>query len=247
MTDEIRQDEKLVDLQCKGLKLIQKKAGFRFGIDAVLLAHFAQIVKNSAVIDLGAGTGIISLLLAAKKEPRKITGLEIQQEIAEMAARSVELNGLGKTVEIIRGDIKEAVGLFGPSAFNAVVTNPPYMEKGGGLLNPDDSKAVARHELLCTLEDILSVSVKILKPGGKIFMVHRPHRLADIICRMRDNGIEPKLLRFVHPSPGKKPCLLLAGGAKNGNPGLRVLEPLYVYDGDGNYSNEINRIYGREA
>lgn len=245
MDISIFENERLDDLQYKGLRLLQKKGGFCFGVDAVLLSYFAQVAKNSKVIDLGTGTGIIALLLAAKKEPLKVTGLEIQPEMAEMAARSVKLNRLEDRVEIVQGDIREASKLFGASSFDVVVTNPPYMVKGGGLLNPADTKAVARHEILCTLEDVISSSAKLLRPGGKFSMVHRPQRLADIIYQMRNNSIEPKYLRFVHPSPGKKPSLLLISGTRNGNPELKVQEPLYIYDNDGNYSKEIDEIYSR--
>ncbi len=242
----LKADERIDDLQYKGLRLIQKTDGFRFGVDAVLLSHFAQVNKGGSVIDLGTGTGIIAVLLAAKKNPGKVVGLEIQPEIAGMAARSVELNGLGEKVSIVQGDIRDAAGMFGASSFDAVVTNPPYMTKGGGLLNPADSKAISRHELLCTLADVVSAAGKLLRPGGKFSMVHRPQRLADIICTMRENSIEPKLLRFVHPSPGKKPNLILICGTKNGNPELRVQEPLYVYDSQGSYSQEIDEIYNRD-
>ena len=246
MDIEIREDERLDDLQYKGLKLIQKKDGFCFGVDAVLLSHFAQVTAGSRVIDLGTGTGIIAVLLAAKKKPREVTGLEIQADMAEMAKRSIKMNDLGGRINIISGDIREAVKLFGASSFDAVVSNPPYMGKGGGLLNPADMKAISRHELLCTLEDVVSTAAKLLRPGGKFSMVHRPQRLADIIFSMRTNGIEPKLLRMVHPSPGKKPNLLLISGTRDGNPELRVLEPLYIYDEDGNYTSEIDEIYNRD-
>ncbi|MEN6316967.1 MAG: tRNA1(Val) (adenine(37)-N6)-methyltransferase [Clostridiaceae bacterium] len=237
------QNERIDDLQYKGLRLIQKKDGFCFGVDAVLLSHFAQVAKDSTVVDLGTGTGIIAVLLSAKKEPRKVTGLEIQPEMAEMADRSVKLNALEEKVEIVHGDIKEAVKLFGASSFDAVVSNPPYMEKGGGLLNPADAKAIARHEILCTLEDVVQAAAKLLRPGGKFSMVHRPQRLADIICLMRRYAIESKLLRLVYPSPGKKPNLILISGTRDGNPGLSIQEPLYIYDSEGNYTREINEIY----
>jgi tRNA1(Val) A37 N6-methylase TrmN6 len=238
-------NERVDDLQYKGLKLIQKKDGFCFGVDAVLLSHFAQVPKGGSVIDLGTGTGIIAVLLAGKKEPGKVVGLEIQPEMAEMAGRSVELNNLGEKVSIIQGDIRDAVALFGASSFDAVATNPPYMARGGGLLNPADSKAISRHEILCTLEDVVSTASKLLKPGGKFSMVHRPQRLADIMWTMRVSSIEPKLLRLVHPSLGKNPNLVLISGTKNGNPELRVQNPLYIYDSMGRYSKEIDQIYNR--
>lgn len=238
-------NERLDDLQYKGLKLIQKKEGFCFGVDAVLLSDFADVRKGDRVMDLGSGTGIIAVLLAAKRAPAAVTGLEIQPEMAEMAVRSVELNALKDRVSMVCGDIKDAVRLFGASSFDAVVTNPPYMARGGGLLNPSDAKAVSRHELLCTLEDVISAGGKLLSPGGRLSMVHRPERLADILCLMRANSIEPKYLRFVHPSPGKRPNLILVSGSRGGRPMLRVLEPLYVYDSNGDYTGEINRIYNR--
>jgi len=243
----ILENERLDDLQYKGFKILQKKDGFCFGIDAVLLSHFAKIDKDSTVIDLGTGTGIIAVLLAAKRQLRRVVGLEIQPDMADMAKRSVRLNGLDDIIEIVCGDIKDAVKLFGAASFDAVVTNPPYMEKGGGLVNPTDAKAVARHEILCTLEDVIGVSAKLLKPGGKLSMVHRPHRLVDIMYLMRKNEIEPKYFRFVHPSSGKKPNLLLISGTKKGRPELKVLEPLYIYDEEGNYTEEINKIYERQS
>lgn len=246
MNIDIHENERLDDLQYKGLKLLQKKDGFCFGIDAVLLSHFAEVSKNSRVIDLGTGTGVIAVLIAAKRGPREIVGLEIQPEMAEMAKRSVMLNKLNDQVNIVHGDIKEAVGLFGAASFDAVVSNPPYMEKGGGLLNPDDTKAISRHEILCTLEDVVSTASKLLRHGGKFTMVHRPQRLVDIICQMRHYAIEPKWLKLVHPSPGKKPNLVIISGVRNGNPELRVQEPLYVYDTLGNYSDEIEEIYNRD-
>lgn len=246
MDIEILKDEQIDDLQYKGLRLIQKQEGFRFGIDAVLLANFADVRRSANVIDLGTGTGIISILLAGKTLAHSITGLEIQSEMAEMASRSVSLNKLDDRVKIINGDIKNAVKAFGASKFDVVVTNPPYINKGGGLLNTLNTKAVSRHEILCTLEDVVGAAGKLLAPGGQLAMVHRPERLVDIFCLMRNNAIEPKYTRFIHPSPGKAPNLVLVKGTRGGNPQMKVLEPLYVYNTDGNYSDELNRIYCRE-
>lgn len=245
MDVEILTGEKIDDLQYKGLQLIQKQEGFRFGIDAVLLANFADVRRGGKVIDLGTGTGIISILLAGKTQAGSITGLEIQQEMAEMATRSVTLNKLDDRVKIVRGDIKNAVKEFGASSFDVVVTNPPYINKGCGLLNPLGAKAVSRHEILCTLEDVIAVSGKLLAPGGQLAMVHRPERLVDIFCLMRSNSIEPKYTRFVHPYPGKAPNLVLVKGTRSGNRQMKVLDPLYVYNPDGSYSDEINKIYCR--
>ena len=242
----LNENERIDDLQYKGLRLIQKTDGFRFGVDAVLLADFAGVRKGDRVIDLGTGTGIIPILLSGKTQASSITGLEIQQEMAEMAARSVELNGLEGRVAVVCGDIKNSIELFGPSSFDAVVTNPPYMNRGGGLVNPSDAKAVARHEILCSLEDVIRAGSRLLVPGGQFSMVHRPERLVDILCLMRNYNIEPKFLRFVHPSPYRKPNLILIKGTRGGNPQLKMMEPLYVYDDNGNYSEEIDRIYCRE-
>ncbi len=243
------EDEQVDDLQYRGLKIIQKKEGFRFGIDAVLLANFTvpSVKRNDSVVDLGTGSGIVAILIAGKSEAGVVKGLEIQPEIAEMASRSVRMNNLEDKVEIMQGDIRKAVEYYGPSSFDVVVTNPPYISKGAGLVNPLDSKAVARHELMCTLEDVIKVSSKLLKPGGLFAMVHRPHRLVDIVCYMRCYGIEPKYLRFVHPSPGKKANLLLIRGMRGGKPELKMMEPLYVYDQNGCYTQEINEIYAREV
>ncbi len=245
MSVSILENERIDDLQYKGLRLIQKKDGFCFGVDAVLLANFADIRKNDRVLDMGTGTGIIAVLIAAKTAAASVTGLEIQAEMSEMAMRSIKLNGLEEKMKIVCGDIKNAAELFGPSKFEAVVTNPPYMNKGGGLLNPSDTIAVSRHELLCTLEDVISAGGRLLVPGGRFAMVHRPERLADILVLMRSCGVEPKYLRFVHPSPYKKPNMVLIRGARGGKPQLKVLEPLYVYDETGSYSKEINEIYCR--
>lgn len=243
----INENESIDDLRYKGLRLIQKNDGFKFGLDAVLLANFADVRKNARVIDLGTGTGIIPVLLAGKTDAANIVGLEIQEDMAEMAGRSVKINSLEGRVEIVCGDIKESAGLFGASTFDVVVSNPPYMNEGGGIVNPDDSKAIARHEIKCTLEDVVKSASRLLMPGGQLAMVHRPGRLVDIVWHMRRCGIEPKYIRFVHPSPGKKANLLLVKGLRGGRPHLKMLEPLYVYDESGKYTDEINKIYCRSA
>lgn len=239
--------ERIDDLQLKGLRLIQNADYFCFGVDAVLLADFADIKKNASVLDIGTGTGIIPILLAGKTQAEAITGLEIQEVMAKMASRSVALNGLQDRIKIVHGDIKKHGEYFAKSSFDVVVSNPPYTNKGCGLINPHDSKAVSRHEILCSLEDVVSSAASLLVTGGQLAMVHRPERLADIICSMRNNGVEPKYLRFVHPKPYKKPNMILIKGNRGGKPELKVQEPLYVYNQDGTYSDEINRIYAREA
>ncbi len=239
--------ERVDDLQLYGLKIIQNIEKFCFGVDAVLLSYFADVKTNNTVLDIGTGTGIIPILLSGKTRAKSIVGLEIQESMAEMATRSVILNNLQDRVKIIHGDIKRYNEYFGKSTFDVVISNPPYTNKGCGIVNPHDSKAISRHEIFCTLEDIVSSAASLLVPGGQLAMVHRPERLVDILFSMRNNGIEPKYLRFVHPKPYKKPNMVLVKGNRGGNPELKVLDPLYVYNSDGTYSDEINKIYGREV
>lgn len=242
----LKENERIDDLQYKGLKIIQKKDAFCFGIDAVLVANFIDVRPRERILDLGTGTGIIPILLAGKTEADTIIGLEIQKEMAEMANRSVNLNKLEKRVKIVQGDIKKSIEEFGKESFDSIITNPPYMAKGNGLLNPLDSVAISRHEIMCTLEDVIKVASKLLKQRGQLVMVHRPERLVDIFYLMRSYGIEPKYIRFVHPYSNKSPNLILIKGAKGGGKQLKILEPLYVYDEKGKYTDEINRIYNRE-
>ncbi|MHB8063308.1 MAG: tRNA1(Val) (adenine(37)-N6)-methyltransferase [Ruminiclostridium sp.] len=244
---EINEKERIDDLQLQGLRLIQNVESFCFGVDAVLLADFADVKKNHRVLDIGTGTGIIPILLSGKTHAKSIIGLEIQESMAEMAKRSVILNSLQNRVQIVHGDIKKYSEYFSKASFDVVVSNPPYTNKGCGLVNPHDSKAVSRHELLCSLEDVVSSAASLLVSGGQFAMVHRPERLVDIICCMRSNDIEPKYLKFVHPKPYKKPNMILIKGNRGGRPELKVQEPLYVYNSDGTYGDEINKIYGREV
>lgn len=241
----IKSDEVLDDLQ-NGLFIIQKKDGFKFGVDAVLLADFAKNAKSVSTLDLCTGTGIVPLLLSEKTDTQNICGLEIQTDIAEMAARSVEYNALTERVHITEGDLKNAADIYGKGKFDKITCNPPYMKCGAGLQNDTDTKSVSRHEILCTLDDVIRVSRELLISKGRFFMVHRASRLADILCVMRKYGIEPKRMRLVHPAPEKSPNLVLIEGMKDGGEELKMLPPLYVYDKDGNYSAEIDEIYGRK-
>ena len=246
MEQLVQRDETVDDLQ-NGFSIIQKKHSFRYGVDAVLLADFADIKHKHSVIDLGTGTGIIPILIYSRKRPVEITAVEIQKDMADMAVRSVRLNGLEKNIKVLCMDIKDAPMLLGKSRYDCVVTNPPYMKKECGINNPSETKAIARFEILCSLEEILIAARELLKPGGKLFMVHRTDRLADIIYEMRNIGIEPKRIRFVHPSIGKRPNLLLIEGARGGNKELKFMDPLYIYDENGEYTEEIHRIYGRRV
>lgn len=231
-------DETLEDLQLKGLYILQKKDAFRFGMDAVLLSSFVSAKKHQRILDLGTGTGIIPILLAAKTDAEWITGLEIQPEIAAMAKRSVDGNGLNNRVDIVEGDIKDVGTLLGPATYDVVVTNPPYTRVGSGLLNPVESKAIARHEISCTLEDVLVNGASMLKPQGNFFMVHRPDRLTDVLEGMRKVRVEPKFLCMVCPREGDAPSLFLVKGSKNGNPGIKIMPNLVIYDKEGQYTKE---------
>lgn len=242
----VKDHERVDDLQCNGLHLIQNPQGFCFGIDAVLLSNFCEIKRGWKVIDLGTGTGIIPILLAGKTEASEIKGVEIQEDVAEMASRSVKLNSLQNRVKIINDDLNNIFDHEEPQSFNVVTSNPPYMNEGGGLINPENKKAISRHEVKCTLEDIVRVSSKLLKDKGHFYMVHRPHRLVDIIWLCRKYKLEPKRLRFIHPNKNKKPNILLIQCVKYGGVELRFMDPLYVYNEDGSYTDEIHRIYGRK-
>lgn len=244
MEDLLRSDETLDDLQ-NGYYLIQKKEGFRFGVDAVLLSDFAALKRTDNVLEMGTGTGIISILLYAKKNPKSIVAVEIQEDMAEMANRSIAYNRLEDYITVLNMDLKDAPKKLGKGIFNAVVTNPPYMKLGCGIVNPSEKQAISRFEVTCSLEDVLDSAYEVLMPGGRLFMVHRADRLVDIIFNMRIRKIEPKRIRFVHSAIGKKPHLLLIEGMKGGKPELKFMEPLYIYDEKGEYTQEIHDIYGR--
>lgn len=236
-------DETLDDLQ-NGYYIIQKDNGFRFGIDAVLLSDFAKSASGR-VIDLCTGTGIIPLLLAAKSKATHIDGIEIQKNIADMAKRSVSYNELCDKINICCDDLKNAPKIFGKSIYDTVTVNPPYMRTGSGLINETDTKAISRHEIKCNLEDVIRVSSELLKPHGKMFMVHRPSRMADIFSLMRQYKLEPKLMRLVAPSEGKEVNLVLICGIKCAKSDLKIMPTLFVYDKNGGYTKEIDEIYGR--
>lgn len=244
MTINLRDGERLDDLQIKGYRIIQHPGRFCFGMDAVLLSAFAKIKEGEYVLDLGTGTGILPILLEAKTKGRHFTGLEIQSDSAGMAARSVSLNGLEQKISIIEGDIKEASSIFGADSFDVVTTNPPYMIGQHGLSNPESAKAVARHEVLCTLDDILRESARILRPRGRFYMVHRPFRLAEICSKMCAEGIEPKRMRLVYPYVDKEPNMVLIEGMRGAKSRMTVEPPLIVYEKNGDYTEELLKLYG---
>ena len=245
---KLKKNERIDDLEFEDLKIIQNIDGFCFGIDSVLISDFAKnIRKNSVVVDLGTGTGIISILLSKKTLAKKIYGVEIQKEVCEMAKRSVLLNNLQDKIEIINEDIKEISEKLGIQMCDAVVTNPPYKKYGTGLLNEKESKIISRHEKECTLEDVIKQSFKILKDKGSFYMVHRPDRLVDIIFLMRKYKIEPKELRIVYSTMTSKAVLILIKGIKNAGEELKLINPLYIYNEDGTYTDEILRIYNKKV
>ena len=245
---KLKKNERIDDLEFEDLKIIQNIDGFCFGIDSVLISDFAKNIRNnSVVVDLGTGTGIISILLSKKTLAKKIYGVEIQKEVCEMAKRSVLLNNLQDKIEIINEDIKEISEKLGIQMCDAVVTNPPYKKYGTGVLNEKESKIISRHEKECTLEDVIKQSFKILKDKGSFYMVHRPDRLVDIIFLMRKYKIEPKELRIVYSNMTSKAVLILIKGIKNAGEELKLINPLYIYNEDGTYTDEILRIYNKKV
>lgn len=242
--DFLKSGERLDELQRNGYSIIQDPGRFCFGMDAVLLSGFAKVKCGERAIDLGTGTGIIPILLEAKTKGEHFTGLEIQPESADMARRSVALNGLEEKVAIVEGDIKTASEQFGAASFDVVTSNPPYMTAQHGLTNEAEAKTIARHEVLCSLEDVVRESARLLKPGGRLYMVHRPFRLAEIISLMVQYRVEPKRMQLVYPYVDKEPNMVLIEGLRGGKPRMTVEKPLIVYQEPGKYTDEIYDIYG---
>lgn len=233
MTSELRPGERLDDLQIGGLELIQDPEKFCFGVDAVFLSDFVRVRPGESVLDLGTGNGIIPVLLSAKTKAGHITGLEIQADTAEMARRSVAHNHLEDRIDIVTGDIKEAAELFRPAFFDVITTNPPYMLADHGQRNPDDAKAIARHEILCKLDDILRESMRLMQDKSRFYMIHRPFRLTEIMIKMHEYKIEPKRIRFIHPYIDKEPTMVLIEGVRGAKPRVTVEPPLIIFDRHG--------------
>ena len=245
MEIELKENERIDDLNLKGLKIIQQKDGFCFGIDSVLLSDFAKNIKNnSKVIDLGTGTGIISILLCGKTKLKNIIGVEVQKEVFEMANKSIKLNNLEDKFQVINEDILNLENIYGQNSFDVVVTNPPYKKRNTGLINDNMKKQISRHEITATLEDFIRVTNRILKDKGEFYMVNRPERLVDILHLMRQYKLEPKELRFICSKQGEAPKMVLIKSVKNANAFLKIRENLYIYNADGSYSGEIKKIYG---
>ena len=236
--------ERIDELQRNGYRIIQNPEKFCFCMDAVLLSGFARAKKHENCLDLGCGNGIIPILMEAKTDGKYFTGLEIQPESADMARRSVALNNLQDRIDIVEGDIKDASKIFGASSFHVVTTNPPYMTAQHGLTNLHEAKTIARHEVLCNLEDIIRESARLLVPGGRFYMVHRPFRLAEIISLMVQYRIEPKRMRLVYPYVDREPNMVLIEGLRGGKSRMTVEKPLIVYKEPGKYTDEIYDVYG---
>lgn len=246
MEVELKDNERIDDLEINNLKIIQNTEGFCFGIDSVLLSNFAgNIKKQSKVLDLGTGTGIIPILLCAKTQLKKVVGVEIQEEVYEMTKRSIELNNLNDKFEVINANILELNKIFNKNTFDVVITNPPYKKKNTGILNENNKKIISRHEVTATLEDFIKIAKDMLKDKGEFYMVHRPDRLVDIISIMRNYKIEPKQLRFVYSDKNQPANLVLVKGIKNARPFLKIEKNLYIYDENKNYSEEIKKIYNK--
>ena len=246
MDVELKENERIDDLEFKGLKIIQNEKGFCFGMDSVLLSDFAKNMKNnSTVLDLGTGTGIIPILLCGKTNLKKVVGIEIQQDVANMAKRSSQLNNLQDRFEVVNTNIIDLKNIYEKQSFDVIVTNPPYKKENTGITNENEAKLISRHEITANLEDFISISKDLLKDKGEFYMVHRPERLVDILSLMRKYKIEAKILKFVSPNKNKEPNLILIKGIKNANSFLRVEKNLYVYNEEGKYTNEILKIYSK--
>ncbi|MCF0229443.1 MAG: tRNA1(Val) (adenine(37)-N6)-methyltransferase [Parasporobacterium sp.] len=267
----IRENERIDDLERNGYRIIQNSRRFCFGMDAVLLSGFVcegetgsawhnnsgaatrPVPENIRIADLGTGTGIIPILLHGKlgiknRKPEgdygaAIKALEIQPEVHEMACRSVMLNDLQEDIEVVLGDIKEASALMGKGKFDVVTSNPPYMKHAKGLTNPDQSKAISRHELMCTFDDVAREAAALLKSGGRFYLVHRPERLAELICTLKEYRLEPKRIRLVHSFADTEATMVLIEAARGGKPFMKVEKPLIIYKEKGVYTEEILQIY----
>ncbi|HWT26770.1 MAG TPA: tRNA1(Val) (adenine(37)-N6)-methyltransferase [Mobilitalea sp.] len=240
----LKPGERLDDLHRNNYQIIQNTNKFCFGMDGVLLSGFAKVLQGENVLDLGTGTGIIPILLEAKTEGRHFTGLEIQEESADMARRSVAINKQEDKIDIVVGDIKEASSIFGRASFDVVTSNPPYMNHNHGIVNSGEAKAIARHEILCSLEDVIREAGNVLKPNGRFYLVHRPFRLVEIINMLSAHKLEAKRMKFVHPFIDKEPNMVLIECLKGAKSMVKVEAPLIVYKEPNVYTDEIYDIYG---
>ncbi|MBO4750150.1 MAG: tRNA1(Val) (adenine(37)-N6)-methyltransferase [Lachnospiraceae bacterium] len=240
----LKEKERVDDLQLSGLRIIQNPEKFCFGMDAVLLSGFVRAKEGESLLDIGTGTGILPLLLSAKTKCAHLTGLEIQEESADMARRSVALNHLESRIAIVTGDVKEAGSLFAPASFDCITCNPPYMIGRHGIQNPDAPKAIARHEILCTFEDVAAATEKLLRSGGRFYLVHRPFRLAEILVTLTRHKLEPKRMRLVYPYADKEPNMVLIEAVRGAKSRMTVEPPLILFEAPGKYTQEIKDKFG---
>ncbi len=243
MKVKINDYERVDDLHRNGYMIIQNPEKFCFGIDAVLLSGFAKAKKNETVLDLCSGNGIVPILMEAKNDCSQYVAVEIQPDNVDMAKRSIEMNGLQEKICAIEADINNLKDIFKIGSFDVITCNPPYMPAGSGMVNDYSPKAVARHEILCNLNQVFDTASKMLKYGGRMYMVHRPNRLADIFCGGRQFELEVKRIRMVQSYIDREPSLVLVEFMKNGKPMLTVDAPLIIYNSDGTYTREVNEIY----
>lgn len=237
--------ERVDDLQFGGLRIIQSRKGFRFGMDAVLLSHFTDVRSGDRVADLGTGTGIIPILLCGHTKGREFVGLEIQPEMAEMAARSVRMNGLEAKINIMQGDLRQAHELLGYNGFDVVTCNPPYERRGGGVVCQEMAWTLARHEEACTISDVARAAYNLLRQGGRLELIIRSDRAVEVLLTLKESRLEPKRIRLVCPGIDKSPNLMLAEATRGGNPGVRWDPPLIIYGADGGYTDELQAIYNK--
>ncbi|MFS1510863.1 tRNA1(Val) (adenine(37)-N6)-methyltransferase [Chengkuizengella sp. SCS-71B] len=242
----LMEHERIDDLLTQDLKIIQSDKVFSFSMDAVLLGRFCSVPIRGNILDLCSGNGVIPLLLSTRTKAQ-ITAVEIQKKLADMAARNIKMNDLSDQISIIQADLKLVHTQLGYGGFDLVTVNPPYLPAYSGKQNENEFIANARHEILCTLEDVISACNKLVKSGGKVGLVHRASRLADIIVLMRQYNIEPKRIRFVHPRIGEEANMVLVEGIRNGKADMHILDPLIVYDDHNQYCNELMEIYYGDA
>lgn len=235
--------EKIDPILAGRLQIIQRERGYRFSIDALLLAHFVKLQTGDDVIELGTGSGIVALILAQRPGTGRILGIEIQEQLVSTARRNVSLNGLADRVEIRRGDVRFPESICLPRAFSVALFNPPYRRMHSGRINPDSEKAAARHEIFGTVENFIIAAAYALRPGGRMYAIYPATRMAELVTRMRASRIESKRLQLVYSRPGAKAVFVLAEGTRGGKEGLDVLPPLFIYEARGGYTAAINEIF----
>jgi tRNA1Val (adenine37-N6)-methyltransferase len=238
-----REGETADELLGRRVKIFQKEKGYRFSVDALLLAHFVRLKRGDLIVDLGTGSGVIAIIMAQREECGKVVGVDIQEELVDMATRSVMLNDLQEKVNICHGDIRKIETLFKPKSFDISIFNPPYRKLKSGRINPNNQKSIARHEIRGTLHDFLKASIYLLKKSGRVYIIYPATRMVGLLSSMRTAGMEPKRLRIVHSHSASRGEFVLVEGTKNGREDLEVLPPLIVYSEDGQYTEAMNSLF----